>query len=356
MKILVIGPQLSGKTTLVRYLRQHTNLNASEIDEEILAANGGVWPSDNDYKDDVLIPEIYQKVAKQEHIIFFANYFYPLSQVEMFKDHGFTVVQLKLSYDEMLRRNHDRMEHEGYEDATPWLKGQLENHEEILAAGLIDKTIDATLPTAEITNQLLSTEPFDAVIVLGFDVTEDGITPEEGKSRVRRAVQMVRDGEADKIVLSGRVSRLHSYTPRLTEAESMKQYALSLGVGEDQIVTESLSENTFENATYCKKIVDTNGWRSLAIVTSGFHMARSKQLFEKVYGHNYTLCFYQCENRLSTEEAKLIDRMEQIKSAALTETHTHVVSREHSELQSLLRRYLELRATQGFKSILQIEF
>ncbi len=157
MKLLVIGTQLSGKSTIAKYLREHTDLHTSEVDEEILAANNGIWPRDNRYKDEVLIPAIYERVAKQESVVFFANYFTPLSQVALFKDNGFKVVQLQLPYSEMLRRNKQRMENEGYEDATQWLMGQIENHKEIYEAGLVDRVIDATLPTAEIV-RLLTTQ------------------------------------------------------------------------------------------------------------------------------------------------------------------------------------------------------
>ena len=48
------------------------------------------------------------------------------------------------------------MEQEGYEDATQWLMGQLENHNEIRKAGLVDRVIDATLPTARIAQLLIA--------------------------------------------------------------------------------------------------------------------------------------------------------------------------------------------------------
>jgi adenylate kinase family enzyme len=156
MKLLVIGPQLSGKTTLARYLREHTDLNISEVDEEILAANDGTWPSDNEYKDKVLIPGIYQRMAQLDNTVFFANYFAPLSQAEAFRDAGFGVVLLELPYEEMLRRNKHRMEHEGYDDATQWLMGQLENHKEIREAGLVDQVINATLPTPQVAQLLIA--------------------------------------------------------------------------------------------------------------------------------------------------------------------------------------------------------
>lgn len=46
------------------------------------------------------------------------------------------------------------MEDEGYEDATQWLKGQIDNHRGIGEAGLVDRIVDATLPTAEIVQLL----------------------------------------------------------------------------------------------------------------------------------------------------------------------------------------------------------
>ncbi len=155
MKLLVIGTQLSGKTTLARYLREHTHVIVSEVDEEIVRENGGTWPEDNVYKDTVLIPRIYERIASMESVIFFANYFAPVSQVEIFRSQGFSVANLRLGRDEMLRRNIHRMQHEGYEDATPWIDGQITNHNELRRLGLVDIEVDATLPTAEIAHALM---------------------------------------------------------------------------------------------------------------------------------------------------------------------------------------------------------
>ena len=156
MKLLVIGPQLSGKTTLVRYLRQHTSELVYEVDEEILKSNDNVWPEDNSYKDKVLIPKIYNYMAAKKEVIFFINSAFPVTILHQFKDHGFKIVLLKLSRSEISRRNKYRMEHEGYEDAMPWIDGQLNNHQNIINQGLIDQVIDATLSTNEIAETIVS--------------------------------------------------------------------------------------------------------------------------------------------------------------------------------------------------------
>jgi hypothetical protein len=155
MKLLVIGSQLSGKTTLVRYLRKHIARPVYEIDEEILKSNNNEWPADNKYKDEVLIPEIYRSIALKENVILFINLAFPVTILQQFKDNGFKIVLLKLDRGEISRRNNYRMEHEGYEDATPWIDGQLANYEETREQGLIDKEIDATESTESIAKALL---------------------------------------------------------------------------------------------------------------------------------------------------------------------------------------------------------
>ena len=45
-KSLIIGSSLTGKTTLVKYLRDNLNMEVQEIDEELNRLNGGKFPTD----------------------------------------------------------------------------------------------------------------------------------------------------------------------------------------------------------------------------------------------------------------------------------------------------------------------
>lgn len=45
--------------------------------------------------------------------------------------------------------------------------------------------------------------------------------------------------------------------------------------------TEIASTDTLQNAVFSKKILDANGVKTLLLVTHGWHMARSRQLFER---------------------------------------------------------------------------
>ena len=43
-KIIILAPSCGGKSSLMRYLREHTDLHIVETDEEVMKANNDVWP------------------------------------------------------------------------------------------------------------------------------------------------------------------------------------------------------------------------------------------------------------------------------------------------------------------------
>ena len=60
--------------------------------------------------------------------------------------------------------------------------------------------------------------------------------------------------------------------PRLLDA---------LGVSADRLVLENKSRNTYENAVFTKELVTPKPGETWLLVTSAFHMPRSKALFDK---------------------------------------------------------------------------
>ena len=55
-KLIILAPSCGGKSSLMRYLREHTGLHIAETDEEVMKANDGVWP-DDELKNKVLVPK-----------------------------------------------------------------------------------------------------------------------------------------------------------------------------------------------------------------------------------------------------------------------------------------------------------
>lgn len=157
---------------------------------------------------------------------------------------------------------------------------------------------------------------YDVVIVLGFDVREDGSLPEEGRSRVRAAATLLKGQRGKNLLLSGRVAHVHKYQPAKTEAEAMADYAMAIGIPDKNITLEDKSRSTYENALFTKEIAKANNWTKIAVVTSQFHAQRAEYLFQKVYGESYQINFVIADNCLSPDELNEINRLEEIKWTA----------------------------------------
>lgn len=139
-KVIMVGPQLVGKTTLVRYFRAHTDLPVLELDEEIMRLNNGVWPKDDNYKNQILVPKIENDIKNRKNSIFVTSYF-SKENIKDAKQNGFKVIQLELGIKKLKNRNVYRMKHEGYDDASKWFQQNLRYQKQIQKEGLVDKMI-----------------------------------------------------------------------------------------------------------------------------------------------------------------------------------------------------------------------
>ncbi|HBP50836.1 MAG: hypothetical protein US68_C0026G0007 [Candidatus Shapirobacteria bacterium GW2011_GWE1_38_10] len=155
MKLIIIGPSLSGKTTLINELRKDNDFSISEMDELLTALNEGEYPLDVNYKNNVLVPQIIEKILDQKDIIFFTNTnYFSEKDLKNAKNTGFKIIQLDVDYQELMGRNLNRVNNENYEDMSPWLKGMLAYQNEIQKKGLVDEIIDANKPISETINHL----------------------------------------------------------------------------------------------------------------------------------------------------------------------------------------------------------
>ncbi len=157
MKIIVVGPSLSGKTTLVKFLRSNQHVRVGEIDEELVSNNGGSYPTDLMNKHDVLAPAIVEEVLGLDNIIFFTNTnYFTFNDIERARKSGFKIIQLLLSREQLEKRNKDRIENEGYEDQSKWFPGMIEYTQQLKDKKLVDKIIDANLTTEKIASEILN--------------------------------------------------------------------------------------------------------------------------------------------------------------------------------------------------------
>ena len=142
----------------------------------------------------------------------------------------------------------------------------------------------------------------DAIIILGGGIEPDGSLPEIPKLRVAKGVELFRSGTAPRIIMSGNYGFWLEKEPIRPEAEAMREYAVSLGVPEDAIVKEDISKDTVGNAYFCKlNLLEPNNWKNIVVVTSEYHILRTKYIFEKVLGPDYDIEFVSVDSKLSSE-------------------------------------------------------
>lgn len=155
-KAIIIGTSLSGKTTLIRYLRSQTQLPISEMDEKLTQMNGGKYPTDNKQKHTVLAPQIIKEVLNNDSLVFFTNTDYFTDRdLQIAHEKGFKIIQLFLSLEDLQTRNTYRVQHEEYADLSQWLEGMVFYQKELQKKQLVDKIILADKPTEAIAQELL---------------------------------------------------------------------------------------------------------------------------------------------------------------------------------------------------------
>lgn len=106
-------------------------------------------------------------------------------------------------------------------------------------------------------------------------------------ARVAKAVHLFKIGKGDLIIMSGG----YTTSEKFSEAEIMKRFALDMGVPPHKILLEEKSTNTVENAIYINELAGGNNIDSLIVVTSPYHLMRTRIIFSKVI-EDRTLHFF----------------------------------------------------------------
>lgn len=108
------------------------------------------------------------------------------------------------------------------------------------------------------------------VIVPGAGLNPDGTPSAPLRDRVEAAAELYFAGKAQKILMSGD-NRFINYN----EPESMRQYALVLGVPDEDIVLDYAGRSTYDTCYRAKAIF---GVEDALIVTQAYHLPRAVYL------------------------------------------------------------------------------
>tara|TARA_B100000809_G_scaffold244431_1_gene270340 strand:- start:8586 stop:9350 length:765 start_codon:yes stop_codon:yes gene_type:complete len=129
------------------------------------------------------------------------------------------------------------------------------------------------------------TVSYDVAIVLGgfsgYDSEQEIVQFHTATDRLMAGIKLYKTGIAKKIMISSGSGSI--LKPKLKEALFIKDYLITIGIPEEDLIIESESKNTRENAVNSAKILNKeypNG--KFILVTSATHMPRAKRCFQKV--------------------------------------------------------------------------
>lgn len=154
---------------------------------------------------------------------------------------------------------------------------------------LIDELARAWEP--ETPDYYISNEKYDVAIILGgigriderqkrFDFTYSG-------DRLFQTLELYHRGRVGKILFTGGSGSLRF--PEHKEALYVKKYLNTIKIPDSCLIIESESKNTYENAVFSKKKLDSLQFKgNVLLVTSAFHMPRSMAVFKKAGFTNVT--------------------------------------------------------------------
>jgi len=114
----------------------------------------------------------------------------------------------------------------------------------------------------------IDTAPHSRVaIVFGAGLRRDGRPTAVLRDRVATAAELYFSGKVEKLLMSG-----DNRTIYYNEPQSMKDFALDLGVPESDIVLDYAGQRTYDTCYRAKHIFDVN---DAILVTQSFHLPRA---------------------------------------------------------------------------------
>lgn len=137
----------------------------------------------------------------------------------------------------------------------------------------------------------LKTTKYDMAIVLGgmgrIDERQNKFDFGFSGDRLFQTLYLYHKGRIKKLLITGGSGSISK--PHHREAMYVEQYLKTIQIPDSNIIIENDSKNTYENAIYTKRILDSLQFKgSLLLVTSSFHMRRSIAIFEKAGYKNIT--------------------------------------------------------------------
>ncbi len=117
---------------------------------------------------------------------------------------------------------------------------------------------------------VINEEPIQSDVILVF-------AGDKGQ-RTEKAVSLYKDNYSSKLILSG-----GSLYNNITSAELMYDHAVREGVKAEDLILEPEADSTYENAVFCRRIMEERKYQSALVISSEYHMRRVRLSCEKAF-------------------------------------------------------------------------
>ena len=152
----------------------------------------------------------------------------------------------------------------------------------------------------------------DAIVVLSgmlHQVGDENYSTYEfsDPDRYFGGLDLIRENKSKKIIFTaGQLPWTDNWEP---EGLILKNKAISLGIQEYQILVTEKVKNTYEESIAVTKLIPNNS--SIILVTSAFHMHRSKYLFEK---QGFNIIPYPVDFKTSNAKTSIMNFLPSVSS------------------------------------------
>ena len=152
----------------------------------------------------------------------------------------------------------------------------------------------------------MNTPEYDAVIVLGGSLNDDGTIQESNKERLKKAADLLQEGRVGAIITCGSHGYKHLKEIKQTQAEAYASYLESLGVSRQFIFLENTSQETLGNVLFVKmNILLVKGWRKVLVIPTYLHSTeRIEYILRKILGEGYIWHVLRVGQSLDSENAE----------------------------------------------------
>jgi len=121
----------------------------------------------------------------------------------------------------------------------------------------------------------------------------------------------------------------------------MGDYAIKNQISQEDIILEEESRDTQGNAYFTKQLVKKNNWKNVLVVTSDFHLLKTKFFFDFIYGPEYNIQYLEVNSNLPKEKTRDISKSEK-KSQEIMEkiyTENKIQKGEDKKIKVLLEKF-----------------